>query len=226
MKDPAFLFYSSDFLTGTMFMSNEQIGIYTRLLCAQHQHGAMIEERAFDSLVKDDSLIRSKFIKCDGGYYNERLLHEMSLRNQKSNNISAAMKDVWEKRKIESYKKSIESYKNPNSKLLKNDTKLIGIEDENENEDDIKNKGIKDKKEIPDFNEFLAYAKTFEGYHSGFDFSLKAKYDSWVESNWKDGHSQPIKIWKTKLRNTFTHLKPSHNKSNDGSPIKISINTI
>lgn len=131
-KDPAFLFYTSDFLTGTMFFSNEQVGIYIRLLCAQHQHGAMIEEKAFNSLVKDDELLRSKFQKCDGGYYNERLLHEMSLRNKKSTNISSAMKEVWDKRKKESQKKGIESYNNPNKKQSKKHAKLIGIEDENE----------------------------------------------------------------------------------------------
>ena len=38
-KDPAFLFYSSDFLTGTMFFTDEQVGKYIRLLCAQHQKG-------------------------------------------------------------------------------------------------------------------------------------------------------------------------------------------
>ena len=39
MKDPAFLFYSSDFLSGTMLMNNEEIGIYIKLICLQHQQG-------------------------------------------------------------------------------------------------------------------------------------------------------------------------------------------
>lgn len=117
-----------------MFMSNEQIGLYIKLLCAQHQHGAMIEEKAFNNLVKDDELLRSKFIKCEGGFFNERLMEEMSLRNKKSNNISYAMKDVWEKRKIELHEKSIESYKNPKRNLQKKDSKLIGIENANEDE--------------------------------------------------------------------------------------------
>ena len=44
-KDPAFLFYPSDFLTGTMFMTDEQVGKYIRLLCAQHQKGHLCEKR-------------------------------------------------------------------------------------------------------------------------------------------------------------------------------------
>lgn len=176
-KDPAFLFYTSDFLTGTMFMSNEQLGIYIRLLCAQHQHGAMIEEKAFNNLVKDDELLRSKFIKCDGGYYNERLMHEMSLRNKKSSNISSAMKEVWEKRKLESHEKTIESYKNSKSKLKKNDAKLIGIEDENE--DEIVNRSKKEKEKRQ--KEFAEKVKIFgDGYDSEM---LKAFFDYWSESS-------------------------------------------
>jgi len=43
-KDPAFLFYSSDFTIGTQFMTDEQVGKYIRLLCAQHQTGHLDEE--------------------------------------------------------------------------------------------------------------------------------------------------------------------------------------
>ena len=46
-KDPAFLFYTSDFLTGTMFMTDEEVGVYIRLLCVQHQHGGLIEKDIF-----------------------------------------------------------------------------------------------------------------------------------------------------------------------------------
>ena len=54
-KDPAFLFYSSDFLTGTMFLSDEQVGKFIRLLCVQHQKGRLSEKhmlsicKAYDS---------------------------------------------------------------------------------------------------------------------------------------------------------------------------------
>jgi uncharacterized protein YdaU (DUF1376 family) len=39
MKDPAFLFYTKDFQSGTQDMSCEEIGAYLRLLMFQHQHG-------------------------------------------------------------------------------------------------------------------------------------------------------------------------------------------
>ena len=47
MKDPAFLFYSSDFLSGTMLMSDEEVGQYIRLLCLQHQKGHLKEKDMF-----------------------------------------------------------------------------------------------------------------------------------------------------------------------------------
>lgn len=75
-KPPAFMFYSSDFLTGTMFFSHEQVGKYIRLLCYQHQH-EKIEERHFDKMVGDDPDLRAKFTKNGVGYYNERLKEYM-----------------------------------------------------------------------------------------------------------------------------------------------------
>ena len=43
-KAPAFQFYSSDFLTGTMLMSMAEVGLYIRLLCLQAEHGAVPDD--------------------------------------------------------------------------------------------------------------------------------------------------------------------------------------
>ena len=42
--DPAILFYTSDFLTGTLTMSDKNVGKYIRLLCLQHQKGRLTEQ--------------------------------------------------------------------------------------------------------------------------------------------------------------------------------------
>ena len=39
MKDPAFVFYTGDFLTGVIDMTMEERGQYITLLCLQHQKG-------------------------------------------------------------------------------------------------------------------------------------------------------------------------------------------
>ncbi|TRZ80528.1 DUF1376 domain-containing protein [bacterium] len=43
MKDPAVLFYTQDFITGTILMTDEQRGKYIMLLCLQHQNGKLTE---------------------------------------------------------------------------------------------------------------------------------------------------------------------------------------
>ena len=81
MKDPAFLFYSSDFLSGTMLMTDEQIGQYIKLLCLQHQKGHLKEKDILNICKTYDEDIFSKFIKDeDGNYYNERLEYEANKR--------------------------------------------------------------------------------------------------------------------------------------------------
>lgn len=94
-KDPAFLFYPSDFLTGTMFFTNEDIGLYIKLLCAQHQQNGSINKKVFDSMVGEDSPIRGKFIEDSEGYYNQRMLDEMIKRKKKSDNLSANALKRW-----------------------------------------------------------------------------------------------------------------------------------
>ena len=103
-KDPAFLFYPSDFLTGTMFFSNEELGIYIKLLCAQHQQNGSINKKIFDSMVSENSLIREKFKKDNEGYYNQRMLDEMVKRKKKSDNLSANALKRWSKEKQKQYK--------------------------------------------------------------------------------------------------------------------------
>lgn len=88
-KDPAFLFYPSDFLTGTMFLSNEQIGKYIKLLCLQHQKGPLSEKHMMQICETYDEDIFSKFqIDEEGRYYNERLLNETVKRRKYSESRS------------------------------------------------------------------------------------------------------------------------------------------
>jgi hypothetical protein len=81
MKDPAFLFYSSDFLTGCTNLTMEERGQYISLLCIQHQTGHLSEKtiRLSVGIVSDDIL--SKFKKDENGlFYNERLEIEIEKR--------------------------------------------------------------------------------------------------------------------------------------------------
>lgn len=80
-KDPAVLFYTSDFITGTMLMTNEQRGMYILLLCFQHQQGFLSEE---DMLTVCGGVrieqVFSKFQKDVKGYFNVRMRDEAEKR--------------------------------------------------------------------------------------------------------------------------------------------------
>ena len=81
-KDPAVLFYTSDFLSGTFTMDNEQVGKYIRLLCLQHQKGKLSEKDMLSICKAYDNEIWDKFKIEDGFYYNERMYNE-TIRRQK-----------------------------------------------------------------------------------------------------------------------------------------------
>lgn len=128
-KDPAVLFYTSDFLTGTMTMTNEQVGMYIRLLCLQHQKYVLTEKDMMSICKSYDDDIFSKFEQDENGYYNKR------------------MRDEFNKRK--SYSESRRNNrKGKTKKHMKNISKTYDkhMENENENEDININETI--------FNEF------------------------------------------------------------------------
>ena len=80
-KDPAVLFYTSDFLTGCALMSMAQRGKYITLLCLQHQQGHLSEEDMLDVCGAVDPKIWKKFKQDeDGLYYNERMDQECCKR--------------------------------------------------------------------------------------------------------------------------------------------------
>jgi len=84
-KDPAVLFYTQDFLVGTMTMTYEQKGKYITLLCLQHQKGKLTLKDLQSVLTEEDIEIAEKFIKeSDGFYYNQKLKFESERRKNYS----------------------------------------------------------------------------------------------------------------------------------------------
>lgn len=82
-KDPAFLFYSDNFQSGTQFFTDEQTGKYIRLLCAQHLHGHLQEKHMLQICKAYDKDIWEKFKKDEAGnYFNERLDLEVEKRRK------------------------------------------------------------------------------------------------------------------------------------------------
>lgn len=141
-KDPAVLLYTSDFLSGTFTMTDEQVGRYIRLLCLQHQKGKL-SEKDMQSICRGyDADVYEKFDLVDGYYINKRMYEEaekrskftesrrknasakhmpkhMEIENENENvieninTINTAFKEIWEDWK--SYKKEEhrDKYKSP-----------------------------------------------------------------------------------------------------------------
>jgi len=172
MKDPAFLFYSSDFLTGTMLMTMEQKGKYITLLCLQHQKGHLTEKDMLNICLAYDEDIWNKFQKDkEGLFYNARLRSEIERRKAYS-----------ESRRQNRTKKNISS------------TYVLHMENENENEIvDRKKRGAGEKKpSIEDVKDFFRE----KGYSQ--DTAVKA-FEYYSINQWKDGNGKPVKNWKQKM---------------------------
>lgn len=80
-KDPAMLFYTSDFLTGVALMSMKERGQYITLLCLQQQRGHMTLDDMHKLVGDMSDELMSKFVEDeDGKFYNRRAEKEIEKR--------------------------------------------------------------------------------------------------------------------------------------------------
>ena len=57
--------------------------------------------------------------------------------------------------------------------------------------------------------EFLEYCKKIKEFDfKNYEYALKAKYESWINAGWKDGNNKKIINWKSKIKVTYSYLKP------------------
>lgn len=81
MKDPAFLFYSADYLVGVLGMSWEDQGRYMFIMATMHQKGRLKEETIRFLVGSISDSLKSKFeIDDQGNWYQKRLETEISNR--------------------------------------------------------------------------------------------------------------------------------------------------
>lgn len=117
-KDPAFLFYYQDFLVGTEFMSNQEVGCYIRILCHMADKGRL-KENQLKAICRGDGFaddLKCKFLVDENGlYYHQRLESEM------------------EKRRLYSISRS--KNRTSNKKIRKSYVRHMENENRNENED-------------------------------------------------------------------------------------------
>lgn len=149
-KSPAINFYTSDFLTGTTFMSNEQVGAYIRLLSYQHQLGHLSEQQVMS--ITQDNVVLLKFQKDENGlYFNERMEQEITKKNKysesRSNNRKKSDKDETSSSSNNNHMKNIcNSYEKDMKNICKTYGKVQHMENEEEEENiniyNLENKGV------------------------------------------------------------------------------------
>jgi len=100
MKDPAFLFYSSDFLAGVQDLTMEERGQYITLLCLQHQKGHLTEKMIRLCCGNATADVLAKFRQDDNGlFFNQRLEIEVDKRKAHAEKQRTRAIDGWKKRK-------------------------------------------------------------------------------------------------------------------------------
>ena len=189
MKDPAFLFYSSDFLSGTMLMSDEDVGKYIRLLCLQHQKGHLKEKEILNICKTFNEDIFSKFKKDEkGNYYNERLEYEANKRKAYSESRRNNRK---KKEEQETYEEDMKNICNSYEKHMGNENINKNII-KNENKDN-RNRGSKGKRkeEKIHFAEFVSmtnaeFEKLVSTYGKDFADQCIKKLDNYKGSSGKN----------------------------------------
>lgn len=139
-KNPAVLFYTSDFLSGTILMNYEDKGRYISLLCLQHQiyPDRIPENHMISVCLSLDNQAAKKFIKDEKGYYyNERMEQEIKKRisfcESRSNNKSGRPEK--------------KSYDSTHDKSHDNHM-LLHMENDNDNDNKDIKKRIKEDKEL------------------------------------------------------------------------------
>jgi len=169
---------------------------------------------SFETGIKKDDIEKSLKYFEDAGkvkYIHNHVILINYMKHQKFNtNMKKSAIDCYNQLPNDLKIKGVEVTKNNPSKgfetLLKGYGMVSKIEVEVEVEYEIEDKvEVKNKYEIPPFEVFLSHAKS--KIENICEQSVKLKYDSWVENEWRDGNDKQIKNWKSKLTNTVQFLK-------------------
>lgn len=187
-KDPAFLFYPGDYVSGTMGMTFEEKGAYMDLLMLQFNRGHMNTHMIQHTIGHLWEQVKCKFIQDEEGlWYNVRLDIEKEKRKtfteSRRNNIKPKNKPKEEP----SYETHMNSHMKPH------------MENVNENI----NKDININKSKCKFEEALEYFSIRLGTEQGK--TEAEKFYNYYESNgWKVGKN-PMKNWKAAANNWITN---------------------
>lgn len=217
---PAFQFYAQDFLTGVVFLTNEEIGIYIKILAKQWTDGAIPKKRLGFLIGKTwnelGEELKNKFVDQGETIINRRLEDEREKR--------AAFK----KKQSENGKKGGRP-KKPKPKLNPNNNQSISqkkpLEDEDEIEDEIE---PKNEIKLPfDSKKFRSLWDDWKEYKKDeFKFKYKSPKSEQAALTALNGLAKgseltAIKIINKSLENGWKGFFELQNSKNDKSSTRI-----
>jgi len=224
--DNGFILLSRGILESDVFASQKLLKIWIWCLCK-----ANFKDKSVPLKVgKGETIVRVKrgsfifgrnkaedelFIDGSTIYKSMQKLKELSMIEIESNNqysiVTISNYDTYQDSK--SYKVTSKEQPSNNqvtSKEQPSNTTKNYNNDKNDNNDN--------NKTPPIFSDFLNYALLEKPLID--EYSVKAKYDSWIENDWKDGNNKKIVNWKTKLKNTLPYLKENNTKNEKNEQIR------
>jgi uncharacterized protein YdaU (DUF1376 family) len=208
-KDPAFLFYPSDFNDGTQDFTNEEVGAYLRLLLFQFSQGRLPLDRIKRKLGSDFErlwpVLAIKFqIDEQGCFYNARLENEVSKRKAFSESRRNNIKKRYEK-----------EVNNTSSTYVA--TSVVHMENENENRNEDVNtdtgKGLGENQKpisVPIETRKQVFFETLKPYISKYGQEMINRfYDYWTETNesGKKFRQESEKFWDLPKRLATWHSR-------------------
>lgn len=181
-KDPAVLFYTADFISGTITMSDEQRGKYILLLCIQHQKGYLTEKDMLNICKTYDIDIWEKFNQEGDKFFNERMRSETEKRAKYS-----------ESRKLNRLKKEKDT--NISNDICSTYDEHMVNENENINIDsNVSEKEVQEKKQKPELTleqvkqkKELEFRAEAHKYVSKYSMQMITEFcNYWTESGPRD----------------------------------------
>lgn len=159
-KAPAFQFYAQDFLTGCTYLTNEEVGMYIKMLCKQWTDGSIplrrlefLIQKKWEDLSED---LKGKFVLENEILRNKRLEIERQKQIEKSEKAKVSADARWNKNpEILSNKEKNKSMRTHNKRISENDAFLEDRSLNNEIENEIEIKEENEKKVKTDFSKIV-----------------------------------------------------------------------
>ena len=200
-KDPAFLFYPGDYVSGTMGMTFEEKGAYMDLLMLQFNRGHMNTHMIQHTIGHLWEQVKCKFIQDEEGlWYNVRL----DVEKEKRKTFTESRRNNMKPKDKPSYEPPYETHMQPHM-----DSHMEN-ENENINEDIINNKSK------CNLEEALEYFSIRIGLEAGQ--IERSKFVNFYESKGWKVCKNPMKNWKAAANNWITNKKEDAKGTTNNKP--------